>query len=432
MFCEEKNIQLFSINLSSFEDALAEGDEFQVLTKPDEHYNQNKNSGVYQAINMSDPIVDLLKFDLSHKRLRTYLTDTELKSGLTKLYRASRLSLEENGANTLYLALGFLKWYETSKSELARYAPILLLPIEIIRKSAQKGYVIRSREEDTSMNITLLEMLKQDFDITINGLGELPRDDSGVDVVKIFNIIRRGIMSQPKWDVEEHAFLGIFSFSKFIMWNDIHNNADKLTENKIVKSLVAGKLEWETDGVPTVTNLDEKYFPSDIALPISADATQLDAICAARRDKSFILHGPPGTGKSQTITNIIANSLYQGKKVLFVAEKMAALTVVQKRLANIGLDPFCLELHSNKSKKSNILEQLRKTTEVVRKSSPLEFKSEAERLHNQRVELNEYVEALHKKYPFGFSLYDSFTGYAELNGASDDISFSEDLIEEIT
>jgi len=428
----QSTIQLFSVNLSSFEDALADGDEFQVLTKPEEYFNQNRNSSVYQVLDMSDPIVDLLKYELSHKRLRTYLTEAELKSGLTKLYRTSRLSLEENGANTLYLALGFLKWYETPKSELARYAPILLLPIEIIRKSAQKGYVIRSREEDTLMNITLLEMLRQDFSITINGLEELPRDDSGVDVIKIFNIIRRGIMSQARWDLEEHAFLGIFSFSKFIMWNDIHNNANKLTENTIVKSLVSGKLEWEPDEIDADIDLDSKCYPSDIALPISADSTQLEAICAATQDKSFILHGPPGTGKSQTITNIIANALYQGKKVLFVAEKMAALTVVQKRLASIGLDPFCLELHSNKSKKSNILEQLRKTTEVIRKSSPLEFRNEAERLYNQRVELNKYVEALHKKYQFGFSLYDSFTGYAELNGASDNISFEEDFIAELT
>lgn len=283
------------------------------------------------------------------------------------------MSLEENGANTLYLALGFLKWYETPNSELARYAPLLLLPVEIIRKSAQKGYIIRSREEDTIMNITLLEMLKQDFDIVINGLADLPRDESGVDVIKIFNIVRRGIMSQSRWNVEGHAFLGIFSFNKFIMWNDIHNNADKLIENKIVKSLISGKLEWECKDMSTDIDLDTKYNPTEIALPLSADSTQLEAIFAATDDNSFILHGPPGTGKSQTITNIIANALYRGQKVLFVAEKMAALTVVQKRLADIGLDPFCLELHSNKSKKSGVLEQLRKTTEVIRKTTPLEF-----------------------------------------------------------
>ena len=428
----QSTIQIVSINLSSLEDDIAKGNEFSVLSKPDDWFNPNKNSGVYQTINMSDPIVDLLKFDISHSRLRTYLTETELKLALTKLYRASRLSLEENGANTLYLALGFLKWYETTNSELARYAPILLLPIEIIRKSSQKDFVIRSREEDTLLNITLLEMLKQEFDITIDELDELPREEKGVDVDKIFNIFRRKIMSKKRWDLEEHAFLGIFSFSKFIMWNDIHNNADKLIENKIVKSLVSGKLEWESEDIPTEIDFDNKYYPSEIALPISADSTQLDAICAANQDKSFILHGPPGTGKSQTITNIIANSLYQGKKVLFVAEKMAALTVVQKRLADIGIDPFCLELHSNKSKKTNVLEQLKKTTEVVRKSSPFEFSSEAERVHNQRAELNEYVDALHQKHKFGFSLFDSFTSYAELSGASDIIPFDEKFIKELT
>ncbi|MBK6285819.1 MAG: hypothetical protein IPF54_26890 [Draconibacterium sp.] len=128
-------------------------------------------------------------------------------------------------------------------------------------------------------------------------------------------------MSQSRWDLEEHAFLGIFSFSKFIMWNDIHNNADKLTDNKIVSSLVSGKLEWESEEVSPENDLDKKYYPSEIALPISADSTQLEAICAATQDNSFILHGPPGTGKSQTITNIIANALYQGKKVLLLPKK---------------------------------------------------------------------------------------------------------------
>ena len=426
----QNTIQIISISLNSFEDALADGDEFQVLPKPNDWANPLSISGVYQAVNQSDPIVDLLKHELAHKRLRSYLTEGELSAALTKLYRSSRVSLEENGANTLYLALGFLKWYETPKSELPRYAPLLLLPVEIIRKSAQKGYVIRSREEETLMNITLLEMLRQDFGILINGLDELPRDESGVDVKRIFNIVRQGIMSQTRWDVEEEAFLGTFSFNKFIMWNDIHNNADKLKENKIVASLISGKMEWETTETLVVeSNLDQEYLPSDIALPISADSSQLEAICAAVQDKSFVLHGPPGTGKSQTITNIIANALYQGKKVLFVAEKMAALSVVQKRLTDIGLDPFCLELHSNKSKKSTILEQLQKTTEVIKKSSPLEYQTEAERLHALRTELNDYVESLHKQHQSGFSLFDCFTGYAQLDGAPGCIMLEERFLD---
>lgn len=426
----QNSLQLFAINLGTFEDALANGDEFQILPKPDTWQN-SQEVNLQPVIKTTDPISDLIEFDIKHRKLRSYLTESELKNALTKMYRSSRLSLEENGANTLYLALGFLKWYETAVSETARYAPILLLPVEIIRKSAATGYIIRSREEDTIVNITLLEMLKQDFGITIKGLDEIPRDDSGVDVKKVFNILRRDLMSQKRWDVEEHCFMGIFSFNKFIMWNDIHKSSTKLIEQKIVKSLITGKLSWNAEDIKPSAGLFDQQLPSDIALPISADSTQLNAIIAAANNKSFILHGPPGTGKSQTITNIIANALYQGKKVLFIAEKMAALSVVQKRLENIGLAPFCMELHSNKAKKSIILDHLNKTTQLVRKTSPLEYESEATRLHNMRAELNEYVTVLHKSYPL-CTLHEAVSYYSENSGIIDNLHFENDLIQRLT
>lgn len=134
----------------------------------------------------------------------------------------------------------------------------------------------------------------------------------------------------------------------------------------------------------------------------------------------------------KTITNIIANVLYQGKRVLFVAEKMAALEVVQKRLENLGLDPFCLELHSNKAKKSKVIEQLQKATELLKKTSPLEYQSEAKRLYDLRIELNSYVESLHKKYPFGFSLFDCFNGYAQLHKTEYCVTLNENLLHELT
>ena len=251
---------------------------------------------------------------------------------MTSLCRQARISLEENGSNTLYLALGFLKWYESDVSEKARYAPLALFPIDIIRKSAQRGYVIRLREEEPQMNITLLEMLRQDFGLAIGGLDPLPRDDQGVDLKAVFSVMRQAVLSRPRWDVEQMAFIGLFSFSQFIMWSDIRNRAEDLKRSKIVRSLMSGKMEWTPSAdFPVPEKLDEEYLPGDIAVPIAADASQLSAICAAGKGKSFILHGPPGTGKSQTITNIIANALYQGKSVLFIAEKMAALSVVQKR-----------------------------------------------------------------------------------------------------
>jgi hypothetical protein len=411
----KNTLQLISANLDVFEDALAAGEEFRIMPRPSDWENPLYDFGLYHLSGNANPVIDLVKSEITQKRLRSYLSDVELSRALTHLYRSSKLSIEENGANTLYLALGLLKWFETPASERPRYAPLLLLPVEIIRKSAAQGYVIRSRDEDTMMNITLLEMLRQNFGITIAGLDPLPTDNSGVDVRLIYTIIRNAIKNQPKWDVEEQAMLGIFSFNKFIMWNDIHNNTSKLLENKFVSSLVNGKIEWEAqESTIDAAALDRKLTPADILLPIGADSSQLESIYEAINDKSYILHGPPGTGKSQTITNIIANALYRGKRVLFVAEKMAALSVVQNRLKNIGLSPFCLELHSNKTQKSTILAQLKEATEVVKHKSPETFQQEAIRLHGFRSELNGYINVLHKKHPFGFSLYEAITRYLSL------------------
>ena len=425
-------VQIIFTQLPKLEDALAAGAELQILGKPNDWDNPLRNSGVYQSINVTDPIVDLINHEFTQKRLRSYLPENELAISLTQLYRASRLSLEENGANTLYISLGMLKWYETTESERPRYAPILLMPVEIIKKSAQRGFTIRTREEETMMNITLLEMLRQDFGITIGGLENLPKDENGIDVRAVFNIIRQAIMSNKKWDVEEQTFLGIFSFSKFIMWNDIHQNTEQLSKNKIVSSLISGKIEWDIRENNIGGDFDELHHPATIVLPISADSSQLEAITESVKDQSFVLHGPPGTGKSQTITNIISNALYNGKKVLFVAEKMAALSVVRDRLEKIGVGVFCLELHSNKSKKSAVLEQLKRTSEVVRTTPPENFRSEAERIHLLRAELNGYVKALHKKYPFGFSLFDCFASDAQLEEIPDVIKFSDASLETLS
>ena len=160
----------------------------------------------------------------------------------------------------------------------------------------------------------------------------------------------------------EAAYLGDFSFTQFVMWNDIRNRVDDLARNKLVRSLIDGKLSWPATAMQPGGRVDE----AGTLLPLSADASQLYAIQQAASGRSFVLHGPPGTGKSQTITALIPNALAQGKTVLFVAEKMAALSVVQSRLERIGIRPFCLELHSNKSRKRDVLEQLHAATEVVR------------------------------------------------------------------
>ncbi|RYF98522.1 MAG: DUF4011 domain-containing protein, partial [Chitinophagaceae bacterium] len=417
-------IQFMSVAAGDLEDKLAKGEEFQILPRPSDFDHALRNDAIHRAFHNTDPIAELVNNELANRRIRAYLNEKELPEALTNLFRSSKLAIEENGANTLYVALGMLKWYETVGSEKARYAPILLIPVEIVRKSVQRGFVIRSREEETMLNITLLEMLRQDFNISIAGLEPLPRDEHGIDVKAVFNIIRKAVMGKSKWEVEEQTLIANFSFNKFMLWNDIHNNSDKLAKHKVVASLITGKMEWHAEEQLHESVIsDSQLHPSELALPISTDSSQLKAILASAKGRTFVLHGPPGTGKSQTITNIIATALYAGKKVLFVASKKAALDVVEKRLEAIGLAPFCLELHSNKSKKSAVLAQLRETLQLVPQVVEGNFKEEADRLFQKRIELNAYTDALHHKWPFGISLFDAFSTCSQMPGVNSVVNF---------
>lgn len=162
-------------------------------------------------MNANHPLVKLLQEEFVRRRLRADLNAQDLEKRIVHIYRSARTSLEENGANTLFLALGLLKWYESPVSELPRYAPIVLIPVDILRKSSRQGYVIRARDEEPQINITLLEMLRQDFGIGIDGLDPLPRDEKGIALKQIFNVIRHALIQVSRWDIEETANLGLFS-----------------------------------------------------------------------------------------------------------------------------------------------------------------------------------------------------------------------------
>lgn len=408
----KKSIVLLASNVAKLEDAIWKGGDFDIQPLQKDMTVPKGDTPFYLPFNETSPLGQVLNLQLEHKRLFSMLDEADNKEALKAVYRAAKVSIEENGANSLYLALGMLEWTEP-KVEKPHYAPLLLVPMELVRRGA--GYALRARDEETLLNVTLVEMLRQNFQITVGGLDPLPTDESGVDVEMVFAIFRNAIMEQKGWNVLNVAVLGNFSFSKFILWNDIHSNLDALKQNKIVSSLVNGRLDWDISPITTdARQLDHTVTPSEMALPVGADSSQLEAVYSAASGKSFILHGPPGTGKSQTITNIIANALYQGKRVLFAAEKMAALSVVQERLAKIGLAPFCLEIHSNKAKKSDVLAQLQASTEVTKVKSPANFEAEAEKLFNLRQQLNAYVDALHKPSFCGVSLYEAITRYCQV------------------
>ena len=392
-----------------------------------------RDAKIFEIENEKDLITNIAEAEFKSKRIRTFLSEKDLDAALKNLYRSAKVSMEENGSNTLFLSLGLLRWFESDISERPRYAPLVLIPIDIVRNSRNKGYVIRSRQEETQINVTLLEYLRQDHGIKITGLDPLPLDEQGIDLPLVFNTIRQAIMGKKRWNIEEYAFIGLFSFSQFVMWNDLRNRADELKENKVVSSLIEGRLTYSPEDIDlTPENIDSAPDLANMAVPMSADSSQLAAIAAAGRGQSFVLHGPPGTGKSQTITNMIANALYNDKTVLFVAEKMAALNVVQKRLENLGLDPFCLELHSNKTNKSSVLAELNRALEVGRIKSPEDYAAEADKLSGQKRKLNDTINALHEKRSCGMSLFDTISAYERAADEQGKISFSHAAPAELT
>lgn len=424
------NIQLMISDLRILEDAISSGKSFKILPKPEEFKALVTDNKMYDINACKEEIGSLMNSEFESQSIRSFVTETELANSLKKIKRQSVLSMEEGGTNTLYLALGFLKWYESDISEKVRYAPLVMIPVNIVKKLSHNYYEISLRDEDAQFNITLLELLKQDFGINIAGLDPLPLDESGLDIDRIFGIVRHAVMGKKRWDVAELAFLGIFSFSSFIMWNDLHNKSDELKKNQVVNSLIEGvNLVDDASDVKNL-DLDENVRPSDLGIATSVDSSQLKAVIAAGKGQSYVLFGPPGTGKSQTITNIITNALYQGKSVLFVAEKMAALNVVKSRLEKIGLGPFSLELHSNKAQKRNVLDQFAKTLEVGHIKEPESYQAKADELYKQRCELNSIVEKLHKPQNCGYSLYELIEGYESGNAFKDRFAFSRDFVKD--
>ena len=410
-----KAVPFISYEIEHLEDHLQNGEDFQITPCPGTKIQPGMH-GVYDSLHQAGQHQNLVSEFLNHNKIVSYLTETELQNALKYIYRTARTSLEENGANSLFLSLGMLKWYETQKSEQPRFAPILLMPVDIVRKTGN-NYVIRKRDDDIFLNITLVEFLKQNFNINLNQLQkELPKDESGVDVKYILTFIRRTILEKKKWDVLEESILGLFSFNKFVMWNDIHSNADKLKENPMISSLIdkQNNLNDHDDRVDA-RQIDQDNAPMDFSIPLDVDSSQFEAVVESGRGKSFILQGPPGTGKSQTITNMIANALFQGKRVLFVAEKMAALSVVQSRLEKIGLGAFCLELHSNKATKKHFLEQMDMVLNTPKIGLPEDFSKESEELYEERKNLISYMQAIHRKTESGISIYDCLSEYLKLD-----------------
>lgn len=419
----KKAIPLLCPDIASLEDALASGAKFRVHPKPQAWgADDPRDAALHRAETGVDALHAYLRAQMEKRRLHAAVSEHDVAVRLTEVERASRVGLEEGGANTLFLALGFLHWTESDASGVEHRAPILLIPMTIDRVSVREGFTVCQAGEETRINVTLLQKLRCDFGISIEGLDPLPEDESGLAVPEILRSIREAIKRQPGWRVVEEASLTILTFSRFLMWSDLENSAAALLDNPIIRHLVETPNEPFQPGeqFPELEAIDERYQPAATFCPLPADSSQLRAVLAAAEGRTFVLQGPPGTGKSQTISNLIAHCLAIGKRVLFVAQKKAALDVVHQRLVSVGLGPFCLELHSNKSTRESCRNQIREALEVTAAVGHRDWDAETARLAEIRKLLNDYVQELHEPRAFGKSAFTVMTRLG-MPGAKDSL-----------
>ncbi len=342
-------------------------------------------------------------------KLQTAMTSRGLQKRLLQMYYDARTFAEEQGVNILYLALGFLKWVEADDKKTARYAPLVLVPVNLERQSAAEKFRLRWSQEDADGNLTLAAKLDTEFQLKLPPFPDVSADD--FDLGKYFDAVAEAVKLQPGWEVlRDDILLGFFSFAKFLMYRDLDPAnwpEAALAEHPLVSGLLGAGVAPQSLAIPEEAHLDAHLRVAEVGHVVDADSSQTMAIQEVRRGANLVIQGPPGTGKSQTISNFIAGAVLDGKKVLFVAEKMAALEVVKRRLDAIGLGPICLEMHSNKVQKRAVLDELGRTMQLGKPSGGAETGLH-QALEEVRGTLNRHCDRMHSmQLPGEVSAYES-------------------------
>lgn len=371
-----------------------------------------RNKSLHQGRHQEDAARAYAIEALARREIVVPRKKENLQNALIEIYRQARAAEQEGGTNVLFLTIGALAWTPEDKSK-PYLAPLILVPVILERASIKSPFTLRAHSDETRINTTLLEMLRADYDIRIPLLEHenLPEDGSGLDVPKIIEAFRLHLRHIPGWEIREHVSLTTLSFSKFLMWKDLLERRDKLATNDVASRLLNGVQEPEQDGTTppngfdAAQDLDTALAEADLVCPMEADSSQLKAVARAAAGENFVLIGPPGTGKSQTIGNIIANTLAQGRTVLFVAEKRTALEVVRNRLAKLGIAEFCLDLFSPKASKMGVLQQFQTAQAALEDFQQEEYAHTKQTLDALRLELNAYVHALHAPRRNGWTPY---------------------------
>ena len=426
----QTSVRLITPEIENFLTAISDSKSFSLLPAPSEqgaYSDKLKNN--FEQSNYLKPFSDFIRYEYNNKKIFSVFSGKEFESAIMRIFRKEKSNLEETGTATLYVSVGFIKWSYDDSEE--KFAPIYLYPAVLTRKN-NGNFVLEINSDEAQINSTLLEFLYQEFNIDIRGLTNIQITDIAT-IPSVLNRIKKEIVLKSGWEILDEVFLSTLSFGNYLLWSDVKNKSDKFKQNPIINSLINNRLEFSYDNTISDLSSDEAYVSQDpIYLPISADSSQYSAI-ADSLSKSFVLHGPPGTGKSQTITNIIANNIIRGRRVLFVAEKMAALSVVHKRLKSIGIGDFCLELYSGKTDKNAILNQIISTLSLA--ESPQATEESDGKIAELTLlikKLSDELAAIHKKRYLGFSLYSALLSYFENSNAPDCLRIDNLFYEKLT
>ena len=336
-----------------------------------------------------DEYVKAYKNKLKKQQILVYNAVNKPISALKNISKKAKSAVEETGVNIAYIAFGFIHWTENETAQQVMRAPILLVPVTIENESFIEPYYVKVTDDEIIVNPTFAFKLQNEYGI------KLPEFDDDEGIEAYFAKIKE-LVAKLKWTVSTECKMGIFSFLKINMYRDLKDNGEKIVKNKNVRALL-GEMDTNSDleSSEDVHGIDLL----DLHNVVDADSSQAEAIEMALCGKSFVLQGPPGTGKSQTITNMIAECLLNGKKVLFVSEKLAALNVVYEKLKNVGLEEFCLELHSHKANKRQLIEELCHTLKLQKSGVSDQAEKELKAKKEAQNKLDGYTEELHKVRP---------------------------------
>jgi transcription elongation GreA/GreB family factor/very-short-patch-repair endonuclease len=350
--------------------------------------------------------------DSDESNVRALMYPDDLAKHCRKIEREARLAIEETGANMLFLVLGFLEFPDQRDSDKTFTAPLISIPVSLQKKEVAciPAVLLQYTGDDISENLSLREKLRNDFGLVLPELAE-----EQIDVNGYFAEIQAIIKKQPGFALKHRVSLCLLSFSNMLLVRDLDptkwpSNGDEnsLIDHPIVREVFEGRADDGGAGFSLAEeHLVEEGPGANIPLVYDADSSQHSALIdVLSLKKNLVIEGPPGTGKSQTITNLIAACLAEGKKVLFVAEKLAALEVVKNRLSLAGLDPFVLELHSNKTNKKRVLEEIAKRT-AFRPNHPNDLPRLQQQLEAHRKDLKAYTDLINSiaHNAFGLTLH---------------------------